>query len=152
MRSMKTGTLRGSQVAGRLLECVQSLVPFRVTIGYDFSSLEKAIQKADELISEADELAGRTAAKESAFAAVRVLLVQLAKSVRPSRKFQRLVVNLSETLCGLDEVGLRLQWSSDGKDEFYNAVLWGSETMIDELLERFTEDLPDDDLRGPIEQ
>ena len=36
MRSMKTGTLRGSQVAGRLLECVQSLVPFRVTIGYDF--------------------------------------------------------------------------------------------------------------------
>ena len=152
VRSWSSGALHASRTAEPLLGCVRSLVPWELAPDYDFSFLEIAIRKADELIRDADKLAGKVEAKESAFAAVRVLVDQLRKSVEPSRKLQRLMIEMSELICGMEEVGLRLRWSSEEKDEFYNAVLWGPETKNNELLERFSNDFPDDGLGGPIKQ
>ena len=149
---MLSGELRHSRVAELLRQCVLPLVPLKLAASYDFSSLETAIRQADELISDADELAGKVAAKESAFAAVRRLLTQLSKGAEPSRKFRRLVIALSETLCGIEEIGLRLRWPPGKRDDFFNAVVWQSDERIDELLEEFCEDAADDDSSGAFDQ
>jgi hypothetical protein len=104
---------------------------------YDFESLAAAILDADELVREADALAGKVAARESAFLAVRRVVTSLVRAVTPSRRLHTLLIRLTENILALEEINITVSWPRGGKDEFYNAALWGQEMEIDMLLEQY---------------
>lgn len=133
---MQSGVLRDSRLASVVSVCCEPLASVKLLDDYDFESIAAAIHDADELIREADALAGKLEGREAAIRAVRRVVVSVAQAVAPSRRLRTSVIQLTERILALDEIAMPIQWPPDVKDEFYNAAIWG-QREVDRLLAEY---------------